>query len=298
MNDKILNHYLQLGTYTNPGCYKEYLKTKLPDDIRKIGLLVRKQLIHRVTLRNCNKGSNSDLRYGDMTKVPWYRQPEDDVLTTASAMLTELFRRDDRGFVMDRAEENRLVVTCRSVSILMISILKSKGIPARVRSGFAPYFKVEGFGDKSVDHWINQYWDKEQNRWITIDIDGSLESYLKFDPYDMPEGVFDFSADAWLNVRAGKIDGKHFWNAGGFNGLVVIAWEIFYDFHSLMNSEIIYLHAPEMVKLANFEKLSKQELSEIDDLARLMQKPDENFDKLQKIWETKREFRLLKGALL
>lgn len=95
MDNKILNHYLQFGTYTNPGCYKEYLKTKLPDDIKEIGLLVRKQLIHRVTLRNGNKGSNSDLRYGDMTKVPWYRQPEDDVLTTASAMLAELFRRED-----------------------------------------------------------------------------------------------------------------------------------------------------------------------------------------------------------
>lgn len=298
MDNKILNHYLQFGIYTNPGCYKGYLKTKLPDDIREIGLLVRKQLIHRVILRSGNKDSNSDLRYGNMTKVPWHRQPEDDVLTTASAMLAELFRRDERGFVMNRSEENRLVVTCRFVSILMASILKSKGIPARVRSGFAPYFKVEGFGDKSVDHWINQYWDKKQNRWITIDVDGSLEDYLKFDPYDMPEGVFDFSADAWLNVRAGKVDGKHFRNIGGFDGLVVIAWELFYDFHSLMNSEIIYLHAPEMVKLANFEKLTEEELSEIDGLAHLMQKPDDNFDKLQEIWETKEKFRLLKGALL
>jgi len=298
MSDKVLNHYLQFGTYTYPGRYEKYLKTKLPDDVREVGLLVRKQLIHRVTLRNGNKGSNLDLRYGDMIKVPWYRQPEDDVLTTASAMLAELFRRDERGFATDRSEENRLVVTCRFVSILMASILKSKGIPARVRSGFAPYFKVEGFGDKSVDHWITQYWDKKQNRWVAIDIDGSLEDYLKFDPYNMPEGVFDFSADAWLNVRAGKEDGKHFWNAGGFDGLVIIGWELFYDFHSLMNSEIIYLHAPEMVKLADFGKLSEQELSEIDDLARLMQKPDKNFYKLQEIWETKKELRLLKGALL
>lgn len=65
-----------------------------------------------------------------------------------------------------------------------------------------------------------------------------------------------------------------------------------------MNSEIIYLHAPEMVKLDNFSKLSEQELSEIDELAHLMQKPDENFDELQKIWETNKKFRLLKGALL
>ena len=256
MDYKILDHYLQFGLFTNPGCYKDILINSLPNKIEKIGLLVRKQIIHRVTLKNGNTGSNKDMRYGDMTKVPWYRQCEDDNLPSATAMLAELYRRDNRGFVMDRAEKDRLVVTCRFVSILVASILKSKGIPTRVRSGFASYF--EGFGNKSVDHWINQYWDKNKNRWITIDVDGSLELYLKFNPYDIPDDVFDFSPDAWLNVRLGKIDGKHFWNAGGYDGLVVVAWELFYDFHSLMNSEIIYLHAPEMIKLSNFDKLSEK----------------------------------------
>lgn len=296
MNDKILNHYLQFGLFTNPGCYKEVLINNLPNKIKDVGLLIRKQIIHRVVLKNGNTGSNKDMLYGDMTKVPWYRQPEDDNLPTASAMLTELYRLDPRGFVMDRAEKDCLIVTCRFVSILMASILKSKGIPTRVRSGFAPYF--EGFGDKSVDHWINQYLSKEQNRWITIDVDGSMEPYLKFDPYNMPDGVFDFSADAWLSVRSGKVEGKHFWNAGGYDGLVVVAWELFYDFHCLMNSEIIYLHGPEMAKLDNFNNLSENELKEIDNLAQLMQKPDENFDELQKLWETNKKFRLLKGALL
>lgn len=295
IKNKLLSHYLQFSPFTNPGCYKELLK-KLPDDIREIGLLVRRQLIHRVTLRNGNKDSNADLKYGDMTRVPWYRQPEDDIFPTTSAMLSELYRRDKRGFVMDRVEGDRLIVTCRFVSILIASILKSKGIPVRVRSGFAPYFR--GFGDKSVDHWINQYWDGKQNRWVTIDVDGNLEDYLKFDPYNIPDGTFDFSADAWFDVREGKIDGKHFWNAGGFDGLVVIAWELFYDFHCLMNSEIIYLHHPEMVMLNNFPKLDEKELREIDTLAELMQQPDENFDELRKIWDKNRKFRLLKGALL
>lgn len=299
MNQKILDHYLQFGLFTNPSLFKDKLVSELPDEVEEIGLLVRKQCIHRVTLRNGNTGSDKDLRYGDMTKVPWYRQCEDDDLPSASAMLSELYRRDERGFVMDRAEKDRLIITCRFVSILTASILKSKGIPTRVRSGFAPYFDLgEDIKGKSVDHWINQYWNKEQNRWITIDVDGSLEGYLKFDPYDMPEGTFDFSADAWLDVRAGKVKGEHFWNAGGFEGLVVVAWELFYDFHSLMNSEIIYLHAPEIVMLANFPKLTADQLKEIDELARLMQKPDDNFDKLKELWETKREFRLLKGALL
>lgn len=299
MDDKILSHYLQFSQYTNPGLYKDILQKSLPNSVEEIGLLVRKQIIHRMTLKNGNTGSNTDLRYGDTTKVPWFRQPEDDVFVTAPAMLAELFRRDPKGLVLDRSAENKLVLTCRFTAILMASLLKIKGISARVRSGFAPYFNVEGLpGGKSDDHWINQYWNEKESRWVSIDVDGSIEGYLRFNPYDIPEGTFDFSPDAWLAVRSGKIDGQHFWNAGGNGGLIVVAWELFYDFHCLMNDEVIYMHTPEITHFGRFEKLTEQQLKEIDNSAKLMQSPDENFDKLLDIWENKKEFRLLKGALL
>lgn len=50
--DRIINYYLQFSQYTNPGAYKDILQKTLPDDVREIGLLVRKQLIHRMTLKN------------------------------------------------------------------------------------------------------------------------------------------------------------------------------------------------------------------------------------------------------
>ena len=234
MNNKIKNHFLQFGTYTYPGLYQEKLKNDLPDDVQEIGLLVRKNFIHRTTLAAGNVGTNTDLKFGDMTKVPWWRQPEDDILVTASAMLAELYRRDKRGFVNDREPKDKLVLTCRFVAIMMASILKSKGIQARVRSGNAPYFDMgEELGDVSTDHWINQYWSEQENRWITIDVDGSLSLKDKFNPYDMPDGKFDFPADAWLGVRAGKIDPQHFHNAGGHRGKIVVVWSLFYDFQKL-----------------------------------------------------------------
>lgn len=299
MKREILNHYLQFSQYTFPGCYQEKIKSSLPSEIKEIGLLVRKQIIHRVTLKNGNTGSNRDLRYGDMTKVPWYRQPEDDVFCTASAILAELYRRDPRGLILNRRTEDKLILTCRHLSVLMACLLKIKGIPARVRSGFAPYFEVVGLkSGKSYDHWLNQYWDSKKSVWVTIDVDGSLEGYLPFDSYNLSENTFDFSADAWLAIRQGKVKGDHFWNAGGHGGLVAVAWELFYDFHCLMNSEIIYLHVPEITFFKNFSLLSEKKLKEIDDLASLMQKPDANFEGLVNIWESKREYRLLKGGLL
>lgn len=294
MKQEILDHYLQFSQYTNPGVYKDSLK-KLPDKIEEIGFLVRKQIIHRNTLKNGNTGSNEDMRYGDMEKVPWYRQCEDDIFSTAAAILAELYRRDNRGLVLNRATEDKLVVTCRFISILVASILKSKNIPCRVRSGFSPYFNL--FEGKSTDHWINQYWNKKENRWVTIDVDGSLEDYVKFNFYDLPENGFDFSAYAWLAARGGKINGGHFENADGHEGLEVIAWELFYDFHCLMNNEIIYLYRPRYI-LEGFDHLAKKELKEIDNLALLMQKSDDNFDKLTEIWNTNKKFRIMKGASL
>ena len=300
MNEKILNHYREFGTYTYPGLYQDGLKNDLPDDVRKIGDLVRKNFIHRTTLQDGNVGTNADLKFGDMKQVPWWRQPEDDILTTSAAMLAELYHRDQRGFVNDRAPKDKLVLTCRYVAIMTASILKSKGIPARARAGNASYFDMGSLGDISTDHWITQYWAEKENRWITIDVDGSWSLSKKFDPYDMPEGSFDFPADAWLDIRSGRVGPEHFHNAKPEKGAIVVFWSLFYDFHCLMNSEILYIYgaAGGYGSYEKFPKLTKEELEKIDNLAHLMQKPDENFDELVKIWETDKSLRLLAGGLL
>ncbi|MDO8497676.1 MAG: transglutaminase domain-containing protein, partial [bacterium] len=217
------------------------------------------------------------------------------ILATASAMLAELYRKDPRGFVMDRAVKDQLILTCRPVSILMATILKSKGISARVRSGFAPYFA--NYGDKSIDHWVNEYWNEKEKRWMMIDVDGAgvLE---KFDPFDIPPHTFDYAADAWFISRNRQIDPHHFWNAMPGTGFMIIAWELFYDFHCLMNSEIIYPYHPRICSADIFSTLKEEELKQIDHLARLIQNPDDNFDELMQIWNTNKDFRMLKGLLL
>jgi len=298
MNQKIIKHYLEFSQYTYSGLYQDVLRKNLPDDIRKIGELVRKQIIHRTTLEAGNMGTNTDKRFGDMAKVPWYRQPEDDVFVTASAIVAELYRRDKRGFVNDRLGKDKLILTCRFVAVLMASILKSKGIPCRIRSGNAPYFDMGKLGKVSADHWVNQYWNYKEERWVTIDVDGSWSLNEDFNPYDIPSEKFDYPADAWLNIRKKKDDPNRFWNAKPERGAIVVLWSLFYDFHCLMNSEITYIHVPELAMYGKFGKLSEKELKEIDNLAQLMQNPDANFSKLQHLWDTSKKFRLLKGGLL
>ncbi len=292
MDKKILDHYLEFGTFTNPGYYKEFLQS-LPDDVKELGNLISHQIVHRVTLKEGNTKANRDLRYGDMTKYPWYRlRCEDDVLTTTVSMIAELLRLDDRGFLPDRKVEDKIVVTCRYVAILIASILKSKGVPCRVRSGFAPYFSKS-----SGDHWVNQYWDKIQKKWITIDADGFFDSSIGFDQYNMPKNKFDWAADTWLGIRKGKLDPNHFVYADGSKGLMPVLWAIFYDFHSLMNNEILYNQQPKYIYY-KFDKLTEKDFKEIDELAKLMLDPDKNFDELVNIWNTKKKFRILNSPLI
>lgn len=289
MNNKIIKHYLEFSTFTNPGCYLDFLKS-LPGTLEDIGLLLRKQIIHRTTLQAGNIGTNKDLKYGDMTKFPWWRlRCDDDVLLTANAMIAELLRLNDK-FYLDRKVEDKIIVTCRYVSVLMASILKSKGISTRVRSGFAPYF-----AENYSDHWINQYWNNKKNRWITIDVDGSLAK-LDFNPYDIPNEEFYFASEAWLGIRQRTLKANKFVYAGGLNGLEASIRAIFYDFHSLMNNEITYTFQPSYV--ANkFTTLKETDLKEIDKLAELMMEPDKNFNALIETWENNKKFRILNSPL-
>lgn len=295
MKKEILKNYLEFSTYTYPGMYKEKLEKDLPNDIKEIGLLVRKNIIHRSTLAMWNVWTNKDLRFWDMKKVPWFRQPEDDIFTTAWAILIELYRRDPRGFTLDRKEEDKLVVTCRFISILMASILKSKWVPARVRSWSATYFTDDWI---SWDHWINEYYDKESDKWIIIDVDWSLsmnDSILN--PYNLPKERFDFPAKAWLSIRERKENPLRFKNAKPEIWIITVLWSLFYDFHCLMNNEIIYVHLPKYWTYDWFQNITENELKRIDRLAKLMLEPENNFEELKELFN-KKEFRLVYGWLI
>ena len=71
---------------------------------------------------------------------------------------------------------------------------------------------------------------------------------------------------------------------------------LFFDFHCLMNDEIIFLHLPKYIVDKNF-KLSEEEFIELDNLAKLMLDPDKNFDTLLSIWENNEKFRIMSGGL-
>lgn len=89
-----------------------------------------------------------------------------------------------------RAEEERLIGYCYHFALVHCALLRSKGVPSRVRCGFASYF-----GDgKWTDHWVTEHWDG--GRWCLNDPQIGLDE-LSHD--DFRDGV-----RAWQLCRSGE----------------------------------------------------------------------------------------------
>ena len=51
-------------------------------------------------------------------------------------------------------------------------------------------------------------------------------------------------ADSWLGIRSSILDQNKFRNAAPEKGLITVCWALFYDFHCLMNDEVILPSCP------------------------------------------------------
>lgn len=301
MNDKILDFYKQTSLYTDLGLYKDFAQ-KLPDDIEELCLLQRNQIIHPFDLLDEKMRKDSNSFYGDMTKVDVTSLCyENDLLPMAQSMIAELLRRN-KVYAKDRNIEDKIHVCCRENAILLASILKAKGYSARVRSGFAMYVNV--LENQAGDHWITEYYDTSRKRWVLVDADMYFDDdilsqyHIDFNLLDVPRHRFIFGAEAYLGLREGKYKNEEIYYVSPplTIGIKASLHGLFYDFHSLMNNEIIFLHLPKYILDKNFE-LSIEEYHELDTLATLMLNPDENFDKLLEIWNTQYKFRIMCGGL-
>jgi hypothetical protein len=93
--------------------------------------------------------------------------------------------------------------------LMACSFLRSKGVPSRIRCGFASYF-----GDGWEDHWVCEFWDGAAQAWRLSDpqLDEVLRPRLRieFDPANVPRTSFLTAGEAWMESRAGRSDPRRF----------------------------------------------------------------------------------------
>lgn len=297
MTNKIPNFYKKTSCYTDLGMYNDFIK-QLPNNIEELCILQRMQTIHPIAFKKEEIRNSKKSFWGDMTAIPnTVLLREDDIFPTSISMIAEILRKNSK-YSLNRESKDKLFITCRGQAILLAATLKAKNIPARVRSGFAEYPSNNGI---YWDHWITEYYNDKENRWILIDADCCCNDNIDFDIYDIPQNKFLKAAQVYLEFRKNPSNisklGHAYYGSTNEKIIEILTTALFYDFHCLMNDEIIYLHYPKYLKEKNF-KLETEDFIEIDELAKMMLEPETNFDSLMEIWNKNSKFRIMTGGTL
>ncbi len=289
MNEQAYQRYLETSVYTYLGMYKDFVLS-LPDDIPSIGTLICDQITHPSMYFTEPSPYLENTYFGKFASYPKQRfKNEDELYITAVSMIAGILRLDETGFTKNRDVTKRITVSCRQASVLFSAILKAKGIPCRSRAGFMDFGST---GDSYMEHWVNEFWDFNENRWVLADVDGYYEYERRFgySQFDLPRRKFLTAAEAWLGLRADTLH-KNI-NVFSPSLLQGVCEYLFMDFHALMNNEIFYSYQPLYLR-GGIEGLNQDELKELDYLAELLLEPDKNMAQIEYLRDTNEKLSIL-----
>lgn len=190
----MMTYYREHSRFSDPGRYRAALDA-LPEAIPALCEAIQGLLIHVFHAH----------RYGVQLEPERLRE---SCIYDLPDMLDRLFALEEAPLTQARAPERRLVANCRGYAMLLCSVLRERGTPARLRVGFETYFHRNP--PRYGDHWVCEYWDAARRRWILVDAQLDplhRETFgIDFDPCDLPESRFILAGDMWNRCRRGVID--------------------------------------------------------------------------------------------
>jgi hypothetical protein len=187
-------------------------------------------------------------------------------------MLSGLQSYDSAGLTIDRAPKNRLVVACLHHSLMFASILRERGIPVRIRIGFAPYIGRMVGKDVNISHVVCEVWSEGESRWIYIDPDRRL--------VDFPSEDFITGAEAWSGLRQEDIDVEKYRSA--FFGreqsvLDMLRLDLLYS----LREEVMYWGEAGAPSIPEMDDLTQEELHTLDRIAELLKQSGSHIEDLR-----------------
>ncbi len=210
--------------------------------------------------------------------LPPERRGESHVRPIAE-VLAAIASRDPRPLSAAREPQDRYVCVCRSFTLLLVAILRHQGVPARARCGFGAYFEKGKF----YDHWVAEYWNTAEKRWVMVDaqIDDRQRKMfaIALDTLDVKRDEFLVAGDAWKLCRSGKAEAGNF-GILDMHGLWFIAGNIVRDVAALNNREML----PWDVWGAMQRDDASLDLAFFDRLAGLTHDPDRHFAELRALY--------------
>ena len=246
-------YFSQYGRMTDPGPFGD-LYTDLPSELPELVRAVQGLVVHVFWAE----------RYGlDLTTE---RQAEVQ-LRSMERRLARTLELDSSPLTSPRPNNKKTVGNCRDFSLTLASMLQSKGIPARPRCGFGAYF----LPDRYEDHWVCEYWNQAEQRWVLVDaqLDELQQAVLKpsFDTLDVPRDQFITGGAAWKMCRRGEADPNRF-GIFDMHGIDFVKGDFIRDVAALNKMELLPWDCWGMI-LVKYATLPPDDLSMLDRLAGL-----------------------------
>jgi hypothetical protein len=273
MQREILDFYEHPTTMTSAGRHAPRLEA-LPRGVAVLARAVPGLVIYEYVAKDF---------YG--FEIPEERKAESHI-RRVEAMLDRLLAMDDRPLDVARQLDERLVGICHHFALLLVAMLRAKGVPARARGGFGSYFNAPYF----EDHWVCEYWNDADTRWVLVDsqMDEVWREKLgiDFDRLDVPRDRFVVAADAWTRCRAGEADASKFGIfKGDLRGLWFVAGSLVRDLAALNKTETLPWDVWGAMPDPG-DDLDDDQLAFFDRLAALTREPDASFGELRTLYES------------
>jgi hypothetical protein len=161
----------------------------------------------------------------------------------------------------------RTIGNCRHFATLLTGLLRAREIPARARCGFGAYFEPPRY----CDHWVCEYWNAAQGRWILVDaqIDDAQRKAMgiELDTLDLGREDFWVAGQAWQRCRSGEVDPMHFGILDMW-GLWFVRGNLLRDLAALCKVELLPWDAWGLIN-TEMKDLAPQELELLDRVAGL-----------------------------
>lgn len=268
----LLDFYTQPSILTSAGRHAS-LFDKLPNDVSALVRIIQGLGIYDVVAAHFYGFTIPDARLSEIH------------LRSMEQMLESLLALDNQPLLVARPVNKRLACRCHNFTRLLVAMLRAKRVPARSRCGFGAYFNPGYF----EDHWVCEYWNAAEARWILVDpqLDEVWREKLKpdFDILDVPRDRFLIAGDAWAQCRAGKADPAKFGIAfANLRGLWFIAGNLVREVAALNKMEMLPWDVWGAMPRPD-EPLQNDQGTFFDRLAALTHTPDTSFTELHVLYE-------------
>lgn len=131
--------------------------------------------------------------------------------------------------------------------------------------------------DKHIEHWICEYWDKEENRWRLLDANNTfLKASSNIDVgYQLQGKYFEFAFQSWKKMRSSESFNQAQYAEWPQDGRSHIRSQMLCDFYNLLNHDMVGYDDQtseiyNFIKGKKYEDTPPEELQELDELAELL----------------------------